>query len=305
MRIGAHVSTAGSLPQAMDRAVRLGCECAQIFVGNPRQWRAATYADEELAEFSRRRAAAGVAPLVAHAPYLVNLATPDPGLHALGVDALVRGLGVMEAVGGLGVVTHIGSAKGAPADEALARVAAAVREALARTERAVVLLENSAGGTLGGSFAELRDLLDRLDGAPRVAVCLDSAHLFAAGVDLRREADVTAMLDEFDRVVGLGRLGLWHLNDSRSALGSRLDRHENIGAGAIGRAGFRALLREPRLAHLGGVLETPGFDGQGPDLRNMRALRRLRGERGAPHAGGARRGRASRRGAAPGPSPSR
>jgi deoxyribonuclease-4 len=290
MRIGAHVSIAGSLPLAVDRAVHLGCECAQIFVGNPRQWRAAAYSPEDLGELAHRRAAAGIDPLVAHAPYLVNLASPDPGLRADGIGALVRSLRVMEAVGGLGVVTHIGSAKGADPGAALARVAAGVREALAETERAKLLLENSAGGTLGGSFAELRDLLALLDGEARVGICLDSAHLFAAGTDLRHGGGVARMLDDFDRVVGRERLWLFHLNDSRSALGSRLDRHENIGEGEIGRAGFRALLREPRLAGLGGILETPGFDQQGPDLENMRILRRLRGDRAA-----ARRRRAPNR----------
>jgi deoxyribonuclease-4 len=281
MRIGAHVSIAGGLPLAMDRAVRLGCECAQIFVGNPRQWRAASYPAEELAEFARRRADAGIDPVVAHAPYLVNLATPDPELRARGVGALAESLRVMEAVGGLGVVTHIGSARGDDPGVALARVADAVRQALGRTRQTRLLLENSAGGTLGGSFTQLRDLLDRLAGEVRVGICLDSAHLFAAGVDLRRARGVTAMLDDFDRVVGRDRLWLFHLNDSRSALGSRLDRHENIGQGEIGSAGFRALLREPRLAELGGILETPGFDRLGPDLKNMGILRRLRGDRAA------------------------
>lgn len=315
MRIGAHVSIAGALPQAVHRAVRLGCECLQIFVGSPRQWQAVEYPAEDLAEFRRLRRAAGLEPLVAHASYLVNLASPDAAMRAAGIASLSHSMRAMEELDGLGVVTHIGSGRGLGPRTALRRVAAAVRQALRRTRRARLLLENSAGGTLGASFEELRAILELLEGHPRVGVCLDTAHLFAAGTDLRTRADVRAMLAGFDRTVGLDRLWLFHLNDSRSELGSRLDRHENIGKGRIGSECFRVLLGERRLAGLGGVLETPGFRGEGPDRQNMRTLRALRaaapgrraGASGAPRqrALASRSGRSSRRARGPGPSPSR
>jgi apurinic endonuclease APN1 len=144
----------------------------------------------------------------------------------------------------------------------------------------MVFLEGSAGATLGGSFAELRAILDAVDGHPRVGICLDTAHLFAAGWDIRTAGGVTRMLDAFDEAIGLDRLRIVHLNDSSATCGSRLDRHENIGQGAIGLKGFRAIVRERRLRGLPGIIETPGFDRAGPDRRNLEILRVLRGRSG-------------------------
>lgn len=287
MPIGAHVSISGHLYDAIPRAQAIGCECLQIFVGSPRRWRLVRYAPEDLAEFRRRRAAAGLEPLMAHAPYLVNLASPDPVLYRRSLLALVHGLRGMDALGGMAAITHLGSARGAPWPPARARIARALRAALADTDRAMILLEGSAGGTIGGTFEELREILDAAGGARRLGVCLDTAHLFAAGWDLRTPAGVAAMLEAFDRTVGLRHLRALHLNDSRARLGSCLDRHENIGEGLIGRAGFAAVLAHPALRRLPGFIETPGFAHAGPDRRNVMLLKRLRAARqaGDPPAG--------------------
>jgi deoxyribonuclease IV len=276
MPIGAHVSIAGRLYDAIPRAVAIGCECLQIFIGSPRQWRLVTYDPADLAEFRRRRARAGLAPLVAHASYLVNFATSDPELFRRSVDSLAHTVRGMDALDGLGAITHVGSTRGAPWDGCCDRVALALRTVLARSSRAMVLLEGSAGGTIGGTFEQLREIIDAAGGGPRLGVCLDTAHLFAAGWDIRTPKGVDEMVRAFDRRVGLRRLRVLHYNDSKAALGSRLDRHENIGEGTIGRAGFRAVLGHPALRGLPGLIETPGFDRHGPDRRNVMALKRLR-----------------------------
>ncbi len=274
--IGAHVSISGHLYDAIPRAQAIGCECLQIFVGSPRQWRLIHYSPDDFAEFRRRRDAARLEPLVAHAPYLINLASPDPGLYRRSVGALVHSLRGMDALEGLAVITHIGSAQGAPWPEARARIARAVRTALGETSRAMILLEGSAGGTIGGTFEELSEILDAAGGSRRLGVCLDTAHLFAAGRDLRTPAGVAAMVDAFDRAIGLEHLRALHLNDSKGALGSHLDRHENIGQGLIGRAGFRAVFAHPALRDLPAFIETPGFERTGPDRRNVAILKSLR-----------------------------
>ncbi len=282
--IGAHVSISGHLYDAIPRAQAIGCECLQIFVGSPRQWRLIHYSPDDFAEFRRRRDAARLEPLVAHAAYLINLASPDPGLYRQSVGALVHSLRGMDALEGLAVITHLGSAQGAPWPQARARIARALRTALGESSRAMILLEGSAGGTIGGTFEELSEILDAAGGSRRLGVCLDTAHLFAAGRDLRTPGGAAAMVEAFERAIGLGHLRALHLNDSKGTLGSHLDRHENIGEGLIGRAGFRAVLAHVALRDLPAFIETPGFANAGPDRQNIMRLKRLRAA--APPRGG-------------------
>ena len=278
MKFGAHVSIRGTLHLAVDRAVAIGCECLQIFVGSPRQWREVHYSEHDFNLFVAKRRQAGLDPLVAHTAYLINLASADPQLQARSTAALIYALRVMDRLGGMAAITHLGSRGTRPWPDALPRVAAALDVALEATDRAMILLEHSvgAGGQVGGTFEELRDILQAVHDHPRVGVCLDSCHLFAAGWDLRTADGLAAMLREFNRTVGLERLHALHLNDSQGALGSRLDRHANIGQGRIGRAGFATLVSHPRLRRLPGFIETPGFDHRGPDGRNLRLLKQLR-----------------------------
>ena len=276
MAVGAHVSIAGRIYDAIPRAVAIGCECLQIFVGSPRMWRPGSYPAADLAEFRRRRVGAGLDPLVAHAAYLINLASPDPAVFSRSVASLTHAARAVDALNGLGTITHLGNARNVTWDTCCERIAVALGRVLAGSSRAMVLLEGSAGGTIGGTFEELRDILDAAGRSPRLGVCLDTAHLFAAGWDIRTSRGVAEMVEAFDRRVGLRRLRLLHFNDSKTPLGSRLDRHENIGEGRIGRAGFRALFNHPALRAVPGVIETPGFDHRGPDRRNVTALKQLR-----------------------------
>jgi deoxyribonuclease IV len=275
--IGAHVSISGHLYDAVPRAQALGCECLQIFFGSPRQWRLISYPPEDLAEFRRRRDAAGLDPLVAHTSYLINLASPDPGLYRRSVVSLVHTLQGMDALGGLAAITHIGSPMGSPWPDARARIAWALRAALRESARAMILVEGSAGGSLGGTFEQLREILEETGERRRLGVCLDTAHLFAAGWDLRTQGGVDAMVRVAGRTIGMRRLKALHLNDTKAALGSHLDRHENIGEGEIGRSGFRAILTHRLLKDLPAFIETPGFDQAGPDGKNIGILKRLRG----------------------------
>jgi len=274
--IGAHVSISGKIYDAVSRAQALGCECLQIFFGSPRQWRLIAYPPEDLEEFRRRRAAARIDPLVAHTPYLINLASPDPAVYRRSVVSLAHSLQGMDALEGLAAITHIGSALGTPWPEARARVVWALRAALRESTRAMILLEGSAGGSLGGTFEQLGEILDEAGEGRRLGVCLDTAHLFAAGWDLRAPAGVAAMVKACHRAIGGRRVRALHLNDSKADLGSHIDRHENIGEGAIGRAGFRAILAHPALRRLPGFIETPGFDHAGPDKKNLAILKRIR-----------------------------
>jgi deoxyribonuclease-4 len=279
VRFGAHVSIRGGVELAADRAAHIGCETLQIFVNSPRQWRIIPIASVSLNRLRRALSARGIEPLIGHTNYLTNLASPDAEMRRKSVHGLAHALRVIEDAGGSGVVTHIGSRAGQPTPAAIRRVAASVRAALRASGRVAVYLEGSAGTTLGATFAELREILDALHGDARVGFCLDTAHLFAAGHDLSRPDGSARAVDEFGAEVGLDRLGLFHLNDAKAPLGSRRDRHENIGEGHIGRAGFRALVRDPRLADVPGILETPGFDDQGPDRRNLDILKSLRAAR--------------------------
>jgi deoxyribonuclease-4 len=278
VRFGAHVSISGHIHLAVDRAAAIGCECLQIFVGNPRQWRRIEYADADVALFRQKRVRAKLDPLVAHGVYLINLASPDDEFYARSVASLIAGVEGIHRLGGLGVITHIGSRMGQPWPEAAARVVAAVHVVLESTEGAMVILENAAGagGIIGATFEELAAILDALEWHPRVGVCLDTAHLFSSGFDIRTPEGVAGTLRVFDRIVGLRRLVAFHLNDSKSALASHLDRHENIGRGQIGLAGFRALVHHRAARRLPGFIETPGIDRRGADRRNLDALKRLR-----------------------------
>jgi deoxyribonuclease-4 len=278
VKFGAHVSIRAAIHLAIDRAQAIGCECLQIFVGSPRQWREIVYSDADLDRFVEKRRAAKLDPLVAHTAYLINLGAQDMDLFRKSTGALVYALSAMDRLDGLGAITHLGSRGTQSWPQALARVTAALTVALEATDRAMILMEHSvgAGGQIGGTFEELAEILDRLDHHPRLGVCLDSCHLFAAGWDIRTAAGVDATLRAFDRTVGLRHLRALHLNDSKTALGSKVDRHENIGEGRIGVEGFRALVHHPKLARLGAFIETPHFEEDVPDQRNLELLKRLR-----------------------------
>jgi deoxyribonuclease-4 len=274
------MSIAGGLHLALARGRALRCDAVQIFLKNQRQWAARPLGADEVRAFRAARRATGIRWVFAHASYLINLASPSPAAWARAVDAFTDELESAEALGLGSVVIHPGSHLGTGVEAGVARVAAALGEALRRTRgyRVRVALENTAGagGALGKTFAELGAMLDRVDRARRVGVCLDTCHLFAAGYDVRTAAGYLGVIAECERVVGLERVLAFHLNDARTPLGSGLDRHENIGRGELGLGPFRRLLNDSRFAGIPKVLETPKEPEPIADRRNLTVLRWLR-----------------------------
>jgi deoxyribonuclease IV len=280
MYLGAHVKSSGGVWTAIDHGLELGCEAIQIFAGSPRTWKPQLYKDKDAARFREARAASPIRFVVIHTIYLINLATPNRDFYEKSVAALVGAVRAAEQLGADAVVNHTGSHQGDGFDVGLERVRRAFSRALeeAADSQVRVLIENTAGagGTMGVSFEQIRAIIDAVDGDPRVGVCLDTAHLLEAGYDFRTPSELDAMLADLERVVGAGRLTMFHLNDSMTPLGSNRDRHENIGEGEIGLDTFATILNHPALTAVPGIIEVPGFDGQGPDMRNMEILRGLR-----------------------------
>lgn len=276
MRFGAHVATGGALAAAPGRARALGADCVQVFVGNPRAWRTAPVTAEAAEAFRKACAETGVEAFV-HCMYLVNYGTADDALRDRSVAALEHTMRVADELGVTGVVTHLGSHKGSGFDAGLDRLVDALAAGLAASEHTLLLPENSAGSgdTVGASVTELAAIADRLGAPDRLGVCLDTAHLLAAGYEIRTRPGLDALFGEFDATIGLDRLRLVHLNDSKTGLGSRVDRHENIGDGHIGTAGFTEFVNHPAVAGVPGVLEVPGLAGEGPDAANLDRLRAM------------------------------
>ncbi len=289
--LGFHASVAGGLATCFERAARVDARAIQIFVKNQRQWAARPLAPEDVAAFRRARAAGPVRTAVAHATYLVNLAARDPAILERSIATYAEELRRADALGLAGVVVHPGSA--ADGREAgVERIARALESALARAPGGRPILEGmpGCGAQVGGRFEDLRAILDRLPAplAARVGVCLDTCHAHAAGYAIGRRRDLEDTLVEFDAIVGLRRLAVLHLNDSKGARGSRLDRHTNLGEGTIGRACFEAIVNDPRLAAVPKILETPQEgDAHERDLRLLRAMKRGERRHGVP--GGKRR----------------
>jgi deoxyribonuclease-4 len=260
LRIGAHMSIAGGVTKAIDRAVAHGCEALQIFTKNASQWRGRPLDPHETRAFRRRADETGLAPIVSHASYLINLATTDPALRALSLEAFVDELDRAEALGLLGVVIHPGTCTSGREEDALALVADAIRTAFRarRGRKGMVLLEHTAGQgrSLGYRFEQLGTIIAHLRGSPRLGVCLDTCHLVASGYDITSEAGYRATFEEFDRRVGLDRLRVFHANDSKRPCGSRVDRHEHIGQGCLGLEPFRRILGDTRFSGLPLLIET-------------------------------------------------
>jgi deoxyribonuclease IV len=287
-RLGAHLSISGGLPRAVDRAVASRCEALQIFTKSVGQWRARVIPDDEIALFRRRVADTGIHPVIAHNSYLINLAAAARALREQSLAALLEEYDRADALGLQGLVMHPGSFTTSTESEGLRLIASGLRTLLRTRRRGapLILLEHTAGqGTnLGHRFEHLAEIIGRLDGSPRVGVCLDTCHLLAAGYDICSEEGSVQTFREFDRLVGLDRLKAFHLNDSKRPCGSRVDRHEHIGKGCLGLEPFRRIVTDPRFTGLPMLLETPKLDTPESrrrsdvdpwDARNLRTLRRL------------------------------
>jgi deoxyribonuclease-4 len=291
--LGAHQSIAGGFPKAVERAVETGCKCLQVFTRNINQWAVSPIDPADARAFRDAVSAAGLAFVVAHDSYLINPAAADADLRKKSIDGLVEELRRAELLAIPWVVAHPGAAGEQPVARAVQRAAAGMASALRRTAKlaAGLLIETTAGqgSCLGASFEEIGTMLDVIDAVPglkkRAGVCLDTCHVFAAGYPLAPAAALDETLRQFDRHIGLDRLKLIHANDSKRDLGSRVDRHEGIGRGRIGREAFRLLVNHPRLAGVPLILETPkeGPDGKpsfAMDRDNLATLRGLVAPRG-------------------------
>lgn len=277
MLVGAHVSSSGGIWQAIDRAEAIGCNAVQVFTQSPRMWRPTNHTPEAVARFRERREEAGIESVVCHALYLVNLASPDPEIHGKSVAAMRSSLEAAAAIGAEGVIFHVGSHLGAGFEAGLERVVPALQELLElTTDDLWLLMENSAGAgaTIGRSTDELAAIHDALNHHPRLGLCLDSCHWYVSGVDVTDAAVLDAALADVDARIGLDRLRCLHVNDTKAALGSNLDRHESIGVGVMG-DGLRTFVQHPAFRELPAVLETPGPEGNGPDAAEVVLLREM------------------------------
>lgn len=279
MLFGAHVSSSGGIWQAVDRGEAIGCDAVQVFTQSPRMWRPTNHTSEAVARFRERREEAGIASVVCHALYLVNLASPDPEIHGKSVAAMRASLEAAAAIGAEAVIFHVGSHLGAGFEAGLERVVPAMRELLElTTDDLWLLMENAAGAgaTMGRSTDELAAIHDALDRHPRLGVCLDSCHWYVSGVDVTDRLVLDAAVAEVDAKIGLDRLRCLHVNDTKAELASNRDRHESIGVGLMG-DGLRPFLTHAAFQGLPAILETPGPDGHGADAAEISRLRALHG----------------------------
>jgi deoxyribonuclease-4 len=278
MLIGAHVSTAGGLVKAHERGVERGCEAIQVFNQSPRMWRPTRWKEDDITAFRELMDGGPIKSVVIHAVYLINCATKDEEMRKKSLTSLTHSLRMGDAIGAAGVVVHPGSRLKEPLDDALGRVGEAIREVLAESDRCHLLLEDTAGsgGTLGRSLDELYKLIDLGGGGKRIGVCLDCCHMLASGFDIRDDARLKGVIDEFCKHLGRERLGCVHVNDSQAPLGSNRDRHAPLGDGELGDLGCSAFLSEPRFEKLPAIFEGPGVEGKAPGAEDIARMRELR-----------------------------
>ncbi len=279
--LGAHMSIAGGCHKAVERAAECGCDCVQLFTGNNRQWRARAISPEEADRFRRSLAQRRISHPLAHASYLINLASPNDALWQRSVDSLVTELRRAEVLDIPYVVVHPGCATGISVEAGLALVVRAIDEIHAQTQglRVKCLLETTAGqgASLSGRFEHLATVLNGVQAPDRLGVCFDTCHVFAAGYPLGTRQEYRATIKRLDTAVGLAKVKAFHLNDSKRELGSHVDRHAHIGRGHLGLEPFVHLLNDSRFRRVPMYLETPkGHDGgEDMDAVNLRTLRGL------------------------------
>jgi deoxyribonuclease IV len=279
--IGAHVSTAGGLSNAIERGEERRADSIQIFNQSPRMWRPTRYSEEDFAAFREAMDASRVQAVVIHAVYLINCATDDAEMRKKSLRSLTHSLWIGDGIGAAGVVLHPGAQKGKPLAGSMRRASRVIKEALKETESCPLLLEQTAGhqGLLGRDFDQTARLIELAGDDDRLGLCLDSCHLFVQGFDITNREKLAGVLDEADAKVGLKRLRCVHVNDAGAPFDSHRDRHANIGDGEMGRHGLAAYLSEPRFEGLPAPLEVPGPNKRGPDRKQVEKAKRLR-ERG-------------------------
>ena len=277
--IGAHLSTKGGLHTVFERASAINAAAVALFSKNSNQWKGKILTDEDAAAFRKARRKSRIKPMFTHASYLINLATTNPLFHRKSIAAMIDELDRAERLGIQGVVLHPGAHMSAGAKSGIDQIARSLDRVHAALpdHKVVTLLETSAGqgSCLGCTFEELGQIRAIVDDKRRVAVCVDTCHIFAAGYDIRTRDGYQRTIDEIEQHVGIENVGAFHLNDSKKELGSRVDRHQHIGEGEIGLEAFRMLLNDARFTRIPKVLETPKTIETVSDRRNLRKLRSL------------------------------
>lgn len=279
MRLGLHVSIAGKIYESVDRAHALGCECMQIFSRNPRSWQTAKLVKSDVEEFKRRREKEKIKPLIVHIPYLVNLASPEDKLYKKSIQSYIEDAERADLLGAEYFITHLGSHKGEGQDLGIRRFASALDKIIKKLHpKVMILLENTAGSGnwLGGTFEEISEIMEKSNQKKNLGLCFDTCHAYAAGYDIANKEGLNKTLKKIDKLMGIDKLKVIHLNDSKGDLGSRLDRHEHIGEGRIGKSGFKVILHHPKLKSLPLILETPK-KGPESDPMNLKAVRSIYG----------------------------
>ena len=278
MKIGAHVSTAGGISNAVGRAKEIGCEAIQIFGSSPQTWAFKPAPGEQIESFKQGLAEAGIGPVFLHAIYLINLVIPNEDSLKKGIDLLIKYMNLAADIGAAGVIFHPGSHGGRGYEAVLPQTVDAIKTVLdASPDGPCLAVENMAGmgQHIGAKFDELGGILKAVD-SPRLKICLATQRAFAAGYDLTNPQGIKAMLDELDAGPGSANVAAVHANDSKRVCGSGVDRHDNIGDGFIGEEGFAAIMGDPAFAEVPFFLEVPGFEGKGPDQRNIDILKKIR-----------------------------
>jgi deoxyribonuclease-4 len=277
MKLGVHVSISGSLDRSIDRALELGCETFQIFTRNPRQWAPRNLTQIEVEKFTSKLAQSKIMPVVAHMPYLPNIASPRKDVYKKSVNALKTEIQRCEVLNIPYLVSHLGSHLGSGRRNGYRRAIDACNQCLSKVDNDVVLLlENSAGtrNSIGRTFEDIQQIIEGIEHKDRVGVCFDTCHAFAAGYELRDETALENTLKKIDVAIGLNRIRIIHLNDSKGGLGSKVDRHEHIGLGFIGERGFQTILKNKTINSLPLILETP-VDARRDDYENLAKVKEL------------------------------
>jgi len=276
-RIGLHVSIAGHIYESLGRARELGCNTMQIFSRNPRGWQASNLEKSDVEEFSRLKIKYDISPVVIHIPYIINLATSDDSLYKRSIDAYIDDLKRADLLGAEYFVTHLGSHVGSGEDNGIKRFSDALKEIIKRAKsKTTILLENTAGSGdgIGYRFEHIKRIIENQANPSEIGVCLDTAHTFAAGYDIKSKAGLEDTLKKFDKLLGLGRIKVVHFNDSLSPFDSHVDRHQHIGKGEIGLQALGRIIRDPRLKNAAFIMETPK-ESDKDDKRNMALAKKI------------------------------
>lgn len=279
MLLGVHVSGVSKIYEALDRAHELGCNTMQVFSRNPQRWREDFLTAQEIEEFNRRQEIFKIKPVFIHIPYLINLASPNPKLYKVSIEAYIEDILEASRIKADYIITHMGSHKETSEPAGLKRLIRALNTILEKTKESKVgiLLENTSGSGswLGYKFNHQRIVLQGLKNKERVGLCLDTAHAYLAGYDISTKIGLEILLNEIEKTAGLAHIKLIHLNDAKDKLGSKHDRHEHIGKGNIGMEGMKRIINHPKLRNIPFILETPKKI-EGDDIMNLNTVRKLR-----------------------------